>query len=242
MKAHIKRWVNEKHDVLTAADMKTALESYNGVKACRVAVVQVDPLAKSHSSDNKIPGISLLNNFAYTNKGIRVWRSYNNGIGNILTYQHLGVVPQQNTNLQVLQEFGPQTRPAATSTTTSKRQADIFPCCESTCILTFKTMTEAETHMDTGRHVMASEHDSIYDIAKKRWAEQVTEMNVASHEHHYIPVVPAESTSSNRQLPSKGWALKSTKIGKRMTERAKAFLLEKFTSGLTGQKADPSKK
>lgn len=27
MKAHIKRWVNEKHDVLTAEDMKLVIES-----------------------------------------------------------------------------------------------------------------------------------------------------------------------------------------------------------------------
>ena len=42
MKAHIKRWVDEKHDVITAENMKEALESHGGLKGCRVAVVQVD--------------------------------------------------------------------------------------------------------------------------------------------------------------------------------------------------------
>ena len=32
MKAHIRRWVNEKHDVITAEDMKQALESHGGLK------------------------------------------------------------------------------------------------------------------------------------------------------------------------------------------------------------------
>ena len=41
MKAHIRRWVNEKHDVITAEDMKTALESHGGVKGTRTAVVEV---------------------------------------------------------------------------------------------------------------------------------------------------------------------------------------------------------
>ena len=62
MKAHIKRWVNEKHDVLTAEDMKQAIESHGGLKGCRVAVVEVD-ISKDVVKDNKIPGISLLNNF-----------------------------------------------------------------------------------------------------------------------------------------------------------------------------------
>ena len=32
MKGHIQRWVNEKHDVVTAVDMKEALESYGGAR------------------------------------------------------------------------------------------------------------------------------------------------------------------------------------------------------------------
>ena len=75
MKAPIKRWVNEKHDVLSAEDMKTALESHGGIKGCRrAAVVEVDG-TKETNSDNKIPGISVLNNFQYEKTGIRVWKA-----------------------------------------------------------------------------------------------------------------------------------------------------------------------
>jgi len=42
MKGHIQRWVDEKRDVVMAADMKEALESYGGVRGCRVAVAEVD--------------------------------------------------------------------------------------------------------------------------------------------------------------------------------------------------------
>ena len=42
MKAHIKRWVNERHDVVTAEDMKAALESHGGIKGCRAAVVEAN--------------------------------------------------------------------------------------------------------------------------------------------------------------------------------------------------------
>ena len=43
--------------------MKTALESYGGVKGVRVAVVQVD--TTKEITANKIPGISLLNKFSF---------------------------------------------------------------------------------------------------------------------------------------------------------------------------------
>ena len=72
MKAHIKRWVNERHDVVTAEDMKAALESHGGIKGCRAAVVEVDTTRESNK-DSKIPGVSVLNNFQYEELGIRVW-------------------------------------------------------------------------------------------------------------------------------------------------------------------------
>ena len=42
MKAYIKYWVNERHDVVTLEDMKAALESHGGIKGCRATVVEVD--------------------------------------------------------------------------------------------------------------------------------------------------------------------------------------------------------
>ena len=34
--------------------------------------------------------------------------------------------------------------------------------------------------MDTGKHVKANEYESVYDSAKKMWAERVTEVNLVS--------------------------------------------------------------
>ena len=70
MKAHIRRWVDERHDVTTAEDMKQALESHGSLRGCRAAVVEVDT-TKAVGNDNKIPGISLINNFLFEEGGIR---------------------------------------------------------------------------------------------------------------------------------------------------------------------------
>ena len=39
IKAHVRRYINEEHDVLTARDFKDAVLSYGGVKGVRVALV-----------------------------------------------------------------------------------------------------------------------------------------------------------------------------------------------------------
>ena len=240
MKAHIRRWVNEKHDVVTAEDMKNALESHGGVKGCRAAVVQVDPGRENTFSTNKIPGISLLNNFAFEENGIRAWRGYNIGPGKLLSYRELEVEPQGDTGLQVLHEFGPRLDDLGSISDAPVTRAEIFSCSENTCVLTFKTMAEAEAHMDTGKHVQASECESVYDTVRKRWAERVTEMNLVSGEALRIAVDEGPSTSSECNSPE-GWALKTTRRAPRMVEKAKAFLIEKFNAGATGrQKSDPA--
>ena len=47
MKGHIRRFVNEKNDVLSAEDMKRALESHGGVKGCKFIVDEVDLPSKA---------------------------------------------------------------------------------------------------------------------------------------------------------------------------------------------------
>ena len=65
MKTHIRQYVNKKHDVATAANMKEALKSHGGVTRSRVAVAAII-LANETGGTNKIKGISKLNNFGFT--------------------------------------------------------------------------------------------------------------------------------------------------------------------------------
>ena len=99
MKAHIRRCVNEKHNVITAKDMKTVLESHGGVKGVRAVVFQVD--INKEITANKIPSISLLNNFSFERNGIRAWRAFSVGPGRFLSYSQLEVVSQEETGLKV---------------------------------------------------------------------------------------------------------------------------------------------
>ena len=58
-----------------AEEMKTALESHGGVKGSRPCTVVKLNISTHYTSDNKIPGIRLLNNFSLEKVSIRVWRS-----------------------------------------------------------------------------------------------------------------------------------------------------------------------
>ena len=107
-------------------------------------------------------------------------------------------------------------------------------------MLTFKTRDEAEAHMDAMKHVRASDLDceSVYDPARKKWADRVGEMHLASGDRQRIAFEEA-GPSSARERRNKGWALKSTKRPTRKEEKVKAFLVQKFNQGVAGgQKLD----
>ena len=246
MKAHIKRWVNEKHDVLTAEDMKQAIESHGGLKGCRAAVVEVD-ISKDVVKDNKIPGISLLNNFQFIEEGgIRSWRAYDIGPGRLLQYRDLQISAQPDTNLKVIEPFGELTKGKGVVGETSKTSADIYSCQENGCVLTFKSQQEADAHMDTGKHNKELESESLYDTIRKKWASRVTGVTVVGKRQQIAVRVfdqEAEAQSpagTGEDRKTQGWALKSMKKPSRMTNKTKTYLVNIFEQGSQiGHKADP---
>ena len=243
MKAHIRRYVNEKHDVTTAAKMKEALESHGGVRGSRVAVAAVN-LANETGGTNKIKGISKLNNFEFTEEGIRIWSAYQIGLGKLVSYE--GMKLQGKTGLKLLQPFGaiPQAQGIFnTMPTYTERSAknQVFFCETPGCVVTFENENEAQNHMDTGVHKLVLERETLYDSVRRKWAQHVTE--IASRTTLSVPTTSTRAlgTSNGNEAPtSQGWALKGQKTASKTSENVKRFFIAKFNEGLSGQKANPS--
>ena len=209
MKGHIQRWVDEKHDVVTAVDMKTALESYGGVRGCRVAVAEVDVSQAAEMVEWR--GISSLFNFEFLPTGARARKAYGIGKGQMFLYEELSACLQGPTKLRIIMPFTPLTASSKTGLMLTKKTAanrdDLFMCEAEGCVATFQTQSELHAHMDTGRHLLVTERESVYDMARK-------------------------ATPLRKDRPLQGWALKSQRKGQRATERVKNFLLEKFNKGV----------
>ena len=80
-KSHIRMYINEGHDVTNAEQMKAALLSYGGVEGVRVATVERLDEHVVSDTQQKITGISKLNNFRFTNGKIVARRAYGIGSG-----------------------------------------------------------------------------------------------------------------------------------------------------------------
>ena len=80
IKAHVRRYVNEGHDVQNAEQLQTAILSNGGVTGIRVAVVDA-AVSACELPQVKLDGVSTLNNFQYSNDKLTVWRAFNVGKG-----------------------------------------------------------------------------------------------------------------------------------------------------------------
>ena len=238
MKQHIRRYVNENHDVVTASEIMEALHSHGGVKGCRVCVADV---SSTSLECEKWPGISLLYNFRFERDGIRSWRAYGIGEGKLQRYRDSEpvYVASDDAKLDVLQPFTSQKSSGSISVgARAKSSADIFSCDEPTCVLTFSTEEAMELHMTLGRHRHELERETAYDRIRRAWADRVSELGPSASR----VTIPVELVATNRAQAEKGWALKSPKKPVRMTERAKTYLEGRFNRGIqTGKKEDPHK-
>ena len=90
--------LNSGHDIETASQMMTVIESSGGISGVRVTVSWPQPAAKS--TPVKWEGVIFINNIAYTKEGLHVWRAYGIGSGKFVSLsnfrQQVGSLPQLN--------------------------------------------------------------------------------------------------------------------------------------------------
>lgn len=105
-KLHMARYVSAGNDIKSGLEMKKAIESFGGVSAVNVCVVQPDVSLKSTEAC-MFPKIASHYNFLYTRHGIRMWRQCDVGAGKLLQNRELDKFmknPQRETELQIFSD------------------------------------------------------------------------------------------------------------------------------------------
>ena len=94
IKAHVRRFVDEGHDVVTATDLRDAILSNNGVRGVRVAVVNVEGVGQMQPT--KWEGVS------HDDDGVTVWKAYDIGEGKSMLWSQLqGIKGQLNISVRL---------------------------------------------------------------------------------------------------------------------------------------------
>jgi hypothetical protein len=262
IKNKIKAYLNSSNDVETAKQMKMAIESRSGIEGVRVMLCDT-PLVPS-LEPLKWEGVSFVNNIAYCENGMKVWREYNFGQGKFREWSEFNLpetisIPHININ------EGP-TSPKATFTDVKARKippakpshsanqpevdgssnsdveeeisqgSPLFPCPENGCVKSFQRFSNLENHLDFGKHKYALERETFLDKAMLSYATKLDKRDIS------LECQTSDDLCSCRALDPlpKVWALKfSTVLRKRFSENQKLYLCKLFDVGeQTGHKVD----
>ena len=102
------------------------------------------------------------------------------------SYSGLGVSPQGDTGLRLIKPFGQATHRGSVVESV-RHQSKIYSRQETGCFHTFKTQAEADNHMDTDKHHLEVDCESMYDRVRRKWAGITTGVTFA-------PDVPSTSS------------------------------------------------
>ena len=190
-KSYMHRFLNEGNDIKTASYMKTAFESYGGVKGCHAAACQVQPSAQTMTK-HTMTGVQALNNFSYENRGLRMWRAYGIGPGKFYSADQLTRfgTPQgpirlvttetfSNPNIEVgsylqrTQMSEPGSSLQLPNLSQTEEESEKFSCQEEGCIKVFQSFAALQKHLDIGKHMLQLAKEFAYDEIKKKWIEAV---------------------------------------------------------------------
>ncbi|KAL9956431.1 hypothetical protein ACROYT_G037906 [Oculina patagonica] len=254
MRQHARRFVAEtKTDILTARDLKKALESNGGVKGCRVSVAEMPQRSSQIDVKNvKIKGISQIHNIRYEEGGMRFWKAFDIGKGERMLQDDMPSI--EIPKVKVLQAFPETCRSSgamagsakhtegetASPTGTEEVETDtLFECPIDGCICSFDTETELQRHLDFGNHVRRLHRESQFDHIRRRYADMI---NDELSKPLFAANFSCESEQSGQGVNNitMGWALKTHKSA-RFSETVKAYLNDRFLIGEeTGNKASPT--
>ena len=248
LKSSIRPYCSEGHDILTASDMREALQQHP-VRGTSTSVSVVDESRKTLLI-NKLDHFGGFHNFRFEESGIRAWKAYGIGRGKLFPYDTVYVQNQGPTMLQTEEgfpdtikdrELKPRKKPSQEQEEPSTDINPLFECSVPGCTEVFDSFTDLEMHLDVGQHAKKrTQSESIYDRIRRDWAAKFATVDVA--EKSPCVTLPTSSDTPSRQSLKMGWAISKTSTGStRFSPKVKDYLKAKFDIGeKTGRKADPA--
>ena len=172
-KSHVNRFLNEENDVISAEQVKKALESHGGVRS--VVPYMVEYLESAGKCPTPcIPDVSLLHNYQHCNDGLKVWKAYNIGTRKLVAWENLDkdgkILPSEiriiesgsqgnresikKENTCLAAELPGPVKPVRSPEESGNEDRDcgLFSCPEPGCVKQYITMGKLEKHIAAEKH------------------------------------------------------------------------------------------
>ena len=220
LKSSIRVHCSERHDILTASDMKEALKQHpvSGTSA----VVGIVNTSKENLEVRKLGNFGSFHNFQFERFGIRVWKAYGIGQGKLFPYESVYVKHQGPTMIQVeddaefsfpavdKRDLYPKRKPQPIV----NEHRHLFECSVPGCTQSFALFSDLQTHLNIGQHTIPREqNESFYDKVRKDWVEKFASIDVIPRKRCTTALQTgstASTTTRSRASPSPSPSVQSS--------------------------------
>ncbi|CAF3854906.1 unnamed protein product [Rotaria sp. Silwood1] len=254
IKSHVRRYLNENHNVTNATEFVEACHSYKGVKGVLALNCKI---VKDNSKKNKkctIKQITNYYNFEYRADGLLVHRSWNVGPGLLiywsrlnLDYRILDIVSNQiegflhnwvhteEKNESDMMDIDDCTTDESEISPRGGEGKALFECdVREGCTAAFMKFGNLMNHILRGRHNPKPERFSLKDTAMKLYHCKLEE--VGNRRMISIDIQEKQINHAETRPLSKGWALPIRKPHKEFSAKQREYLKAKFNEGVSGVK------
>lgn len=245
MKAAIRRFCNEGHDITSAEDMYGALkERPVGGTTTAVCAIQEQNLSLQI---RKIPNYSSYHSFEFTATGLRVWKAYNVGPGKLIKWNTIVSVSQGATLMKVDVPFFPvkprEIKQRNKAADHEEEDVGKYECPDPQCKEEFENRGDLDLHLALIEHRVPAHQakESLYDNIRRDWVYRFQTLSLTSQPKPLSFEKGEENPSKSKYPKAMGWALHKNRGKTRFPPIVRSYLMKKFLIGeKTGRKEDPA--
>ncbi|CAC5394871.1 unnamed protein product [Mytilus coruscus] len=230
LKSIIKRYVNEGNDVVTAEQMKKAIDlkkNFNYRVKVVTPVIDLDPVQNSIKS---IPGISQLHNFKFEDSCLRVWKAYGIGTRKLIPWTDI-CQDMHVSQLKTVQNWLEKSCNVFSSDDMTEEE-EVEECEPPAKKAKYKE--NIYSCPKEGNCNYQLEKQSLIDRSKSEYSVKLDKLFPKSVN------ISCSTTSAKANTAKIGWALKLKKKKTNFAVEQKQFMQEQFHVGKhTGRMVDP---
>ncbi|XP_052696065.1 uncharacterized protein LOC128174590 [Crassostrea angulata] len=231
MRGKFSKVVASGYNILTAANMKSAIDLYEGTTGCQAAHVKLQGFPPS-TAKCPIKGITKISNVKFEPKHLTTWRAFNIGTGKQLPIEHEN---NDLAELEIISDFvlksgsvGHIQNPKESNDVVDSSDDHAFNCPEAGCTQIFTRYSEMQNHCLIGNHTYQLQARSSYDDIKMRWMDACCTLSEDTLKYSKTGEGVTEQVCVQSDM---GWALKKERKSARFSDDLKSYLSDIFLQG-----------
>ncbi|CAF4327169.1 unnamed protein product, partial [Rotaria magnacalcarata] len=230
-KDRMRSWIATGNNLLNAHDIKEGMEHAGGIKNTKVAVAEIIPGA-GHVEETNVPNVSSARSVRYTQEAKKIYKASNIGSGISIKYKTI----EFENNMRVTSPFtvpiNDQLSGAIPKRRADREYYDLLFCPVTGCTATFESNIELRAHIAANLHVIVDDVPrTTNDIARIHLTEILRSTSTRSRseaeailQHQNTTMHDVSGSFHYRFFSVCGWALRTRKLGKPMSDKVKNFI------------------